>query len=196
MGMFSFIGDIFGDITGANDAADASREASAQNLAFQQQGLDYLKEVQQPVLDIRNQALPALYGFYDPTNPSGQADFVQGVQQSPFYESMIQQGEEAVLRNQAATGGLRSGTTQQNLARNSQGVLQGLVNQQLQGLGSFAQTPINAGQIANQYGQMGQAAAQGALGAAQAQQAGMGQLLGLGEGLLSGAADLGWKPFG
>lgn len=168
--MFSFVGDILGDITGTNKAAEAAQKAAGQQLGFQQQGLDYIKEVQQPVLDLRNQALPALYGFYDPSNTQGQQQFVDQAMSSPFYNQMIQQGEEAVLRNQAATGGLRSGTTQQNLARNSQNVLQGLVNQQLSGLGSFANMNINPSLVSNQLGQMGATQAGGTLAAGQSQQ--------------------------
>lgn len=168
--MFSFVGDILGDITGTNEAAKASKQAAGEQLEFQREGLDYMKQVQAPMLEYRNKALPSLYGFYDPANPQGQQQFVDSAMQSPFYNQMIQQGEEAVMRNAAATGGLRSGTTQQNLARNSQNVLQSLVGQQLQGLGSFAQTPINTQGIANQYNMMGGTQAGGTLAAGQAQQ--------------------------
>lgn len=192
------MGGIFGGISKlffGDPGDDIQRGVDAQ-LQGQREQLDYLKGVQQPVLDIRNQALPALYGFYDPSNPEGQQQFVDQAMSSPFYNQMIQQGEDAVLRNQAATGGLRSGSTQQNLARNSQNVLQGLVGQQLQGLGSFAQTPIDTSQISNVLGNMGNTRSQGYMAQAQADQNQLGQLFGLGSGLLSGAGNLGWKPFG
>lgn len=191
MGLFSGISKaLFGD-----PSKDIQKGVDAQ-LKMQQEQLDYLKGVQQPVLDIRNKALPSLYGFYDPSNTQGQQQFVDSAMQSPFYNQMIQQGEEAVLRNAAATGGLRSGTTSQNLARNSQNVLQGLVNQQLQGLGSFAQTPIDTSQVSNVLGQMGQTQAQGYQAQAQANQGALGNILGLGTGLLSAAGSLGFSPFG
>ena len=52
------------------------------------------------------------------------------------------QGENAIARNQQATGGFRSGTTQENLAQNSQNVLQGLVQQNLQGNQYLANTAV------------------------------------------------------
>jgi hypothetical protein len=169
-----------------------------QQLASQRKQLDYLKRVQKPVLDLRNKALPQLAGFYGLGADAGeyQQQFVDTARQSPFYQSMLDQGEEAVMRNAAATGGVRGGNVQQALAQNSQNVLQGLVNQQLQGLGSFAQTPIDTGGIANVMGQMGQTQAQGTMAMANAEQAGIGQLLGAVQGGLGLAGDLGWKPFG
>lgn len=175
MGLLSSIGGaIFGD------PSSSIKNASKASVALEREGLDYTKEVNAPMLEARNMGLSGLQQFYDPTDPSGQQAFIDQAQQSPFYQSMLQQGEESVLRNQAATGGLRSGSTQQGLAQNSQSVLQGLVNQQLQGLGSLAGANVNPATVANQYNQMGQTTAQGMTAAANAQQQLAGQTLGLG----------------
>lgn len=185
MGLFSFVGDILGDITGTTKAADkaagaitAGEEAA---LGFQREAFDYAKGVQQPVLDIRNQALPQLYGFYDPSNPQGQQQFIDQAKASPFYQSQIAAGEEAVARNAAAGfgGGLRGGNINQALAQNSQNVLRNAVNQQLQGLGGFAQTPINTSSVTNQLNQMGQTTAQGNIARGQAYQDAAGQSMGM-----------------
>lgn len=117
-------------------------------------------------------------------SPLDKAAFVEALRQDPFYESMLQQGEEAVLRGSSATGGLRSGTASENLARNSQNVLQGYYNQQVQGLQGLAQQPSNANAIASQMAGIGQTLGQGQIASAQAQQAGQQQgvsnLMGLG----------------
>jgi len=193
MGMFSFIGDILGDITGANDAADAATKASNQQLGFQQQGLDYLKETQAPLLQRREGAAQPLYDFY--TNPEMQQQFYQDAQQSPTFDYLTGLGEESLMRNAAATGGLRGGGTQAALANIQPQIAQQLVNQRLRGLAGFANTPINSGQIANQYGQMGATQAAGTQAAAQARQSGIGQGLGLITGGLGLAGNLGWSPF-
>lgn len=173
MGLLSGISKaIFGD------PSKDIRKASDAQLAFQQDALDYMKGVQAPVLAQRDQALGLLGGFY--TDPASQSQFIDNVQASPFYQSMIDQGETAVLRNQAATGGLRSGTANLNLAQNSQNVLQGLVNQQLAGLSGLAQTPINTQGISSVYQNMGQNVGQAGIAQANAQQQQLGQLFGLG----------------
>lgn len=111
----------------------------------------YFTNLNREIQDLqRQQSLlpaPALEGEYIPAN--GQQDFIGDVQSSPFYQSMINQGEQAVGRNMSMTGGLRSGTANEALAQNSQNVLQNLVNQRLQGLQGMANLPSNANAIAN-----------------------------------------------
>lgn len=178
-----------------NPSKDIQKGVDAQ-LQAQREQLDYLKGVQEPVLNLRNRALPQLYGFYDPTNPQGQQQFIDQAEASPFYQRQREVGEQAILRNQAATGGLRSGGTQQALAGFNADLLNRTVNQNLQGLGSFAQTPIETSQISNVLGQMGQTQAQGYQAQAQANQGALGNLLGGVFGGLSAAGSLGWNPFG
>lgn len=190
MGFLSSItGGLSDALFGTGDAIDAQREAAQVNQEYLDKSLDYQKEVQQPVLDLRNQALPQLYGFYDPTNSQGQQQFIDQAQSSPFYKSMINQGEEAVARNAAATGNLRSGSANLALAQNSQNVLQNLVNQNLSGLSSFAQTPINTSGISNTYQNMGTNAGNSLIQQAQTRQDGLGQLLDLGISAASMASD-------
>ncbi len=191
MGLLSGLSKaLFGD-----PSKDIQKGVDAQ-LQAQREQLDYLKSVQEPVLNFRNQALPQLYGFYDPTNPQGQQQFIDQAEASPFYQRQQEVGEQAILRNQAATGGLRTGGTQEALAGFNTDLLNRTVNQNLQGLGAFAQTPIETSQISNVLGQMGQTQAQGYQAQAQANQNSLGGLLGGVFGGLGAAGSLGWKPFG
>ena len=180
----SFVGDIIGDITGANKAADASREASELSAGFQREALDYLKTSQAPLLEAQQFGLSGLMDYFG----GNQQGLIDQVQASPFYSSMVNQGEQALLRNAAATGGLRSGITQNALAQNSQNVLQGLVGQQLGGLQTLAGFQPNTAGVAQATGNIGNTLAQGITAGAQAQQAGMGQFLGLGGSVLQGMA--------
>ena len=64
------------------------------------------------------------------TSPyTDRAGFIEGLQSDPFYDMMLKQGEESILRNKSATGGLRSGGAVEGLAQNSQSVLQQLYGQ-------------------------------------------------------------------
>ena len=105
--------------------------------------------------------------------------------------------EEAILRNQAATGGLRSGDTQDALARNAEELQrQALLtsyNEQLGGIQGLAGLPSNANQIAATTSEVGQTLAQGQTAAAQAiaqgQQAQQSNVLGLASLGLSAFSD-------
>jgi len=157
------------------------QKATEQDLAFQREGLDYLKSVQAPVLERREEAAGSLMGFYN--DPEQQAQFYQDAQQSPTFDYLRGAGEESLLRTSAATGfggGMRGGGTREAMAGLSPQIIQNLVNQRVQGLQGFAGQDVNAGQVAQQYGNMGATQRQGTVGASQAEQAGMGQLLNLG----------------
>lgn len=180
----SFVGDIIGDITGANKAADASRDASELSAQFQREALDYLKTSQAPLLEAQQFGLSGLMDYYG----GNQQGLVDAAMASPYYTSMLEQGEEATLRNAAATGGLRSGTTQNALAANSQNVLNSAINQQLGGLQTLSGFQPNTAGVAQATSNIGNTLAQGITAGAQAQQAGMGQFLGLGGSVLQGMA--------
>lgn len=168
--MFGLIGSIF---SGGDGGAS---EASELSVKGQQQGLDYIKRLDDPLVGYRNQALGGLSDYYM-GGPQGQQSFYDNAMQSPAYQNLMNTGEEAVLRNAAATGGLRGGGTQQALAQNSQNVLQGLVNQNLQGLQGFANPNLTTNSIAQMYGNIGDIRAQGITAANQYQQTQQGQLL-------------------
>jgi hypothetical protein len=86
-------------------------------------------------------------------------------------------GEEAILRNASATGGLRSGNASDALARYNMELQQQAYNTGLQGLQGLAQLPSNANNIANATAGIGQTLGQGQVAAGQAIQAGRGLAL-------------------
>ena len=91
-----------------------------------------------------------------------------------------EQGEQGILQNAAATGGLRGGNIQAALGQFRPQMLQNMIQQQyanLSGLTSLGQASASgqassgqqaAGNIGNLYGQIGQAQAGSALGQGQA----------------------------
>ena len=113
------------------------------------------------------------------TDQSQQASYDQ-IRNSPAYQSLISEGTNAMLQNGAATGGLRGGGVQEEMARFRPQVLASLIQQQMAGLGGMAQlgqasaaqtgaAGIQTGQgVANSILAGGQATAQGILGQAQA----------------------------
>lgn len=144
MGLFSFVGDIIGDITGTNKQAKAAGKAADLQAAAAQAGIDETKrqfDVTQdnfaPYLGAGEGALGelmALLGLptaqngyttapFDPTSDSprnggigGTLGAIEALKDSPLFQSLYRTGEEAILQNAAATGGLRGGNTQRSLA--------------------------------------------------------------------------------
>jgi len=115
--------------SGATQAAKDAKLAGEVHLGEQQALRDGIKGLYQPQIDAGQKAFTGLADYYG----GNQQPIIEQAQASPFYGSMVSAGENAVARNRQATGGFRSGTTQENLVENEQSVLQGLINQQLQG---------------------------------------------------------------
>jgi hypothetical protein len=110
----------------------------------------------------------------------GQQRYIEEMRESPQYQSIVKSGENALLQNASATGGLRGGNLQGALAQFRPQILSQLIESQynkLGGISSLGQASAAgqaaAGQqysnsISNLLGQYGQAKAGGALGKAQA----------------------------
>lgn len=122
----------------------------------------------------------------------GMQAFIERAMESPLYTQIMggqELGEEAIMRQAGATGGLRSGNVQGNMydytTQLQNQALLSSYNEQLAGLQGMAGLPSNANQIANQMGSIGSTYAQGQIGAAQSQQTGqqnwMNNLMGLGQ---------------
>ena len=122
----------------------------------QDQFLQYAGGMYHPGMQRGEEASQALFDYYSGNPQAMQEQVNQSVMDSPFLAQNIALGEDAVARNAQATGGFRSGTTNQNLAQNSQNVYQNLYNQQLQqnlqGLGGFSDQGANQ---LNQYSNFG-----------------------------------------
>jgi hypothetical protein len=171
---------------GSQIAADAMLEGTRLSIAAQREALEYMKQREALPQRIREGALTGLEGYFQvPDAPMGQQAMIAQAQQSPLYSAIMggqQAGEEAILRNASATGGLRSGNVQENLARYS-GDLQNQAlltsfnqaqgredfNQQtnLGGLQSLANIQSNAPMIANQMSGIGATQGAGAVGVGQ-----------------------------
>lgn len=139
----------------ANEQAGAQARADQQPYAQAGMGgVGGLQGYQQTGMDAMSQqrALQGLDG------PEAQAAAIAQLEQSPQFLAMMRQGEDAILANASATGGLRGGNTQAALAQFRQGLLGQMVQQQLGQLGGLS----NAGQqAAGGLAQLGQGAAAG-----------------------------------
>ena len=122
---------------------------------------------------------------------AGQQDLIDQARMSPLYGAIMggrKEGEEAIMRQAAATGGLRSGNIQEalydyNTQLQNQALLQSY-NEQLAGLTGLSRLPSQAPQIAQQTSAIGQTLGMGIVGAEQARQTalqqGLGNIMGFG----------------
>jgi hypothetical protein len=162
------VGTYLGSREAGRGAESAARtEADAMNRA-----LDYQQEVERLPLEIRNQFLPLMSDFY--SGGEGQNQFIEDTKSSPFYQQMIQAGQEGVLANAGARGLTRSGNTAQDLSLSNQNVLNSLVNQRLAGVSTLANQPLNTNAIANSMSGIGRTMGQGQIAQANAMQQGYG----------------------
>lgn len=201
-------------LTGSRAAKASGRAAAGQaegleraaeiQAESQREALDYLKAREALPQEFREGALSQIGGLYGLGDVPGQ-EVMANLQASPIYGAITgqrQAGEEAILRNAAATGGLRSGNVQDALARYSGDLENQALMQSLSGLQGLAALPSNANQIAGAIGGIGQTLGQGVAGAAQtlaqgkiagaqAQQAGTMGLIQAMTGAAQGAAKAG-----
>jgi hypothetical protein len=176
------IGDVFGGITGAKQAGKAAERAGATQAAAAQQGVeeqrrqfDKFVELMAPYVTAGTGALGGQQALLGLGGAEAQQQAIAGIEGSPQFQAMVQQGENAILQQAAATGGLRGGNVQAALAQFRPQVLSDLINQQYMRLGGLSTMGQNAaagqaaaGQtlganVANLFGQQGAATAGGQL---------------------------------
>ena len=203
-------------IYSANKSSKAAKEAASQQQAAQQAALDEQKsqfeklqetlrpyveagkpDLTQPYIGAGPGALQAMQGLAGLRGAAEQQAAINQIKQGAQYQELARQGEEAILQNAAATGGLRGGNVQAALSQFRPALLNQLIESQygkLAGLTSLGSTSAEnllrlgqasaagvgaAGQqsaqnIGNIMAAQGAAQAAGTIGAASAQAQGLG----------------------
>ena len=140
------------------EAQKAASELARQDLQpFVQQGLDAYSGLQ-PFIQGGQDAYGQQRAAIGLDGPEAQQAYIDQLEQSPYMQAMMQQGENALLQNASATGGLRGGNTQEALMRMRPEMMQAYMDQQYGRLGGLAGVGLQTGQ--NMY-QMGQSSAAG-----------------------------------
>lgn len=181
----------------ASGAARTQADAAVKGIEEQRRQFDAIQALLKPFVTAGTGALSGQQALLGTSGPEAQQAAINALQKSPQFTSLLDQGENAMRQNAAATGGLRGGNFQSALAQfrpqllaqtiNDQyGRLSGLTNT---GLGAATQTgafgQASAGNVSNLLEQQGAAVAGGQLarGEARADQtsaifSGLGGLLG------------------
>lgn len=134
----------------AEGASNAQNEADARAIAEQQRQFDALQALMKPYVQASAgvngkggalQAQQALLGLNG--NAQQQAAYDQ-IQNSAGFQSQLQLGQNAMLQNAAATGGLRGGNTQAAMAQFAPALLNQAIGAQYQNLGGITSLGQNS----------------------------------------------------
>jgi hypothetical protein len=154
MGLFSFIGGILGG--GAQKKA--SQKATDATVAALNRGIDtqnaFNAQTRADYMPYTTAGAGAVRQLSDFTNGGMSADALSArIMADPLYGSLYNNGEEALLQNAAATGGLRGGNTQRGLADFGADTMAKVYQQILSNLGSVANLGLGAQGVVTGAGQ-------------------------------------------
>ena len=160
-------------------AAQTQSVAADKGIAEQRRQFDTVQKLLAPFVTGGTSAFGQQLNLAGVNGADAQRAALQAIEQGPEFSALYQQGENAILQQASATGGLRGGNVQGALAQFRPQILSGLIEQQYSRLGGLAtmgqnsatnvgtagmQTGVNVG---NLLAQQGAARAGGALAAGQ-----------------------------
>lgn len=134
MGIFSAIAGIFGgnkQSKAAKQAAQLQYDAAMAGLNEERRQFDITRADYQPYQDLGKSAINPLGNLVGVNGEAAQQGIIDQLKAGPLYTSLIDSGEEALLANASATGGLRGGNTQDALARFRGDTLNSVIADQL-----------------------------------------------------------------
>lgn len=152
--------------------ASAAQERSAQaGISEQQRQFDEMQRLLAPYVEAGEPALQAQQAQIGLRGATEQQMAIDQIAQGPLLQALTRQGEQAMLQNASATGGLRGGNLQGALAQFRPAMLQAALDQQYARLGGLTeigqQSAARVGTAGMQTG-VNTAALLGQAGAAQA----------------------------
>lgn len=150
-GTIAAVGSIGSSIIGSKAAgkagraqADASIEGTRLSVEEQRAAREEMRKLLQPYVDAGTPALRAQMDYLGFNGPQAQQAFAQQQEANPLFQSLVAQGEDAILQNAAATGGLRGGNTQGALAQFRPAMLKQFMEDQYSKLGAMTQLGQNS----------------------------------------------------
>ena len=172
---------VLGSITqsrAASKAAGAQTQAAEMGIEEQRRQFDEIQRLLAPYVQAGQPAIAGMQNLIGLGGAEAQQQAISGIEQSPLFQALTRQGEEAILQRASATGGLRGGNVQAALAQFRPQMLQQALEQQYSRLGGLTslgqqsaarvgtagmETGVNVGNLLQQ---QGAARAGGALGSA------------------------------
>lgn len=169
-----------GSVIAGNKAAKAQTKAAKLGINNEREQFDQIRALLSPYVEAGYKGSDAQLALVGLFGDDAQRAAIEQVRSGPEFEALTKQGENAILQNASATGGLRGGNTQDALARFRPELLSQLLNQRFAKYGDIAargqasaagQANLQAGSaanISNLLGDIGSANAGRALATGQA----------------------------
>jgi hypothetical protein len=188
------LGGAFEGSESVNQASGAQQQAAQGGIDEQRRQFDAVQKLLQPYTQAGAGALAQQQALLGMGTPEAQQQAINALQSGPQFQALQQQGENSILQNASATGGLRGGNVQGALAQFRPALLSSLIDQQYSRLGGLASLGQNAAagvgnagmstgtNIATLLGRQGQAQAGGILGQQSALTGGINQAFGAVQG--------------
>jgi hypothetical protein len=122
----------------ASKAAKAQKSSSNAAIANERDQFAQIKELLAPYVNAGNEATDAQRALLGLLGDDEQRKAIANVQQGAEFETLLKEGENSILQNASATGGLRGGNTQDALSRFRPQLLNQLINERFSKLGDLA----------------------------------------------------------
>ena len=123
----------------AGQAADAQERVSELGIEEQRRQFDAIQKMLAPFVNAGTGALSGQQDILGLSGAGAQQNAIGAIEKSPQFLALTQQGEEAILANASATGGLRGGNVQGALGQFRPQLLAQLIDQQYSRLGGLTQ---------------------------------------------------------
>lgn len=137
----------------AQGAANAQAASAQQGIDAQERQFQAISEMLAPYRLGGEKAFGQQSDLIGVNGSGPQAAAIQALQRSPQFTSALKLGENSILQNASATGGLRGGNTQQALMEFSPQLLAQTINDQYGRLGGIATMGQNAAAQTGTFGQ-------------------------------------------
>ena len=129
----------------ASKSAAASQTAGNQAAMLQQQmQFEATQKLLAPYVQQGTNAVGAQGNLMGLGGDDAQQSAIQQLMQSPYFTSQLKAGENAILQNASATGGLRGGNTQAAMAQFAPSLLSQTIQNQFANLGGLTNVGANA----------------------------------------------------
>ena len=121
----------------AKDAASTQAQASEAGIQEQRRQFDVVQKLLEPYVTGGTKAFEQQQALVGVQGPEAQRAAIAALEQGPAFQALLQQGENALLQQASATGGLRGGNVQAALAQFRPQLLSQLIEQQYSQLGGL-----------------------------------------------------------
>jgi hypothetical protein len=128
----------------AGDAADAQSQSAANNLQLAQQQYNTLQGQISPYLSAGQTGLTGYQDLLGANGNDAQGAAIGDIKNGAQYQGLMQTGNENILANASATGGLRGSNTSNTLANTGISTLNNLITQKLANYGTLMSAGQNA----------------------------------------------------